>query len=94
MKMTTTLLILWMGSFLIMNNELSLGELLTFNALVIYYIAPIERLINLQPQIQSALVATQRYLDITDIKTEDEQRTNNKSKELDIHFKHQLELKT
>lgn len=93
MKMTTTLLILWMGSFLIMNNELSLGELLTFNALVIYYIAPIERLINLQPQIQSALVATQRYLDITDIKTEDEQRTNNKSKELDIHFKHQLELK-
>ncbi|UTF64476.1 ATP-binding cassette domain-containing protein (plasmid) [Staphylococcus epidermidis] len=76
-----------------MNNELSLGELLTFNALVIYYIAPIERLINLQPQIQSALVATQRYLDITDIKTEDEQRTNNKSKELDIHFKHQLELK-
>lgn len=93
MKMTTTLLILWMGSFLIMNNELSLGELLTFNALVIFYIAPIERLINLQPQIQSALVATQRYLDITDIKTEDEQRTNNKSKELDIHFKHQLELK-
>ncbi|WP_193014081.1 peptidase domain-containing ABC transporter [Staphylococcus equorum] len=92
MKMTTTLVILWVGSFLIMKNELSLGELLTFNALVIYYIAPIERLINLQPQIQSALVATQRYLDITDIKTEDEQRIDNNSQNLDVQFKYQLEL--
>ncbi|WP_322560445.1 ABC transporter transmembrane domain-containing protein, partial [Staphylococcus haemolyticus] len=54
MKMTTTLIILWIGSFLIIKNQLTLGELLTFNALVIYYIDPIERLINLQPQIQSA----------------------------------------
>lgn len=77
MKMTTTLIILWIGSFLIIKNQLTLGELLTFNALVIYYIDPIERLINLQPQIQSAIVATQRYLDITDIKTENEERNNN-----------------
>ncbi|MDW8544526.1 peptidase domain-containing ABC transporter [Staphylococcus sp. 50Mo3-1] len=91
MKMTTTLVILWVGSFMIMKGELSLGELLTFNALVIYYIDPIERLINLQPQIQSALVATQRYLDIIDIKTESnikEKKTNS-----NIQFKELLEIK-
>lgn len=91
MKMTTTLVILWVGSFMIMKGELSLGELLTFNALVIYYIDPIERLINLQPQIQSALVATQRYLDIMDIKTESnikEKKTNS-----NIQFKELLEIK-
>jgi len=91
MKMTTTLVILWVGSFMIMKGELSLGELLTFNALVIYYIDPIERLINLQPQIQSALVATQRYLDIIDIKTESnikERKTNS-----NIQFKELLEIK-
>ncbi|MGW7931655.1 peptidase domain-containing ABC transporter [Staphylococcus xylosus] len=93
MKLTTTLLILWVGSSLIIKNELSLGELLTFNALVIYYIDPIERLINLQPQIQSALVATQRYLDIMDIRTEDEQRLCNKPNEFKISFKNKIEIK-
>ena len=81
-----------MGSYLIIKNELSLGELLTFNALVIYYIDPIERLINLQPQVESALVATQRYLDIKDIKTEDEQRDNDKNSTLNSIFKNQLEI--
>ncbi|MGW8126789.1 peptidase domain-containing ABC transporter, partial [Staphylococcus xylosus] len=92
MKLTTTLIILWIGSALIMKNELSLGELLTFNALVIYYIDPIERLINLQPQIQSAFVATQRYLDIMDIKTEKEQTEGTKIYNSNHIFKNQLEI--
>lgn len=82
MKLTTTLIILWAGSSMIIKNELSLGELLTFNALVIYYIDPIERLINLQPQIQSAVVATQRYLDIIDIKSEEESTINDKERNI------------
>lgn len=93
MKMATTLIILWVGSFLIMTENLTLGELITFNALVIYYIDPIERLINLQPQIQSAIVAAQRYLDIIDIKTEDTQREEDKTTPLDLHFNKQLKLK-
>ncbi|MGJ5682680.1 peptidase domain-containing ABC transporter [Staphylococcus equorum] len=92
MKMVATIVILWIGSSLIMKDELSLGALLTFNALVIYYIDPIERLINLQPQIQSALVATQRYLDIMDIKTENEQRNDNKTSDLATKFNSQLEI--
>ena len=93
MKMATTLIILWVGSFLIMTENLTLGELITFNALVIYYIDPIERLINLQPQIQSAIVAAQRYLDIIDIKTEDTQREEDKTTPLDLNFNKQLKLK-
>lgn len=92
MKTTTTLIILWIGSSLIIKNELSLGELLTFNALVIYYIDPIERLINLQPQIQSAFVATQRYLDIKDIKDEDENRNKKQTSKLDIGFKKYIKI--
>lgn len=93
MKTTTTLIILWIGSYLIIKNELSLGELLTFNALVIYYIDPIERLINLQPQIQSASVATQRYLDIKDIKNEDNQYNEKQPTELNINFSQHIKIK-
>ncbi|MEB7367591.1 peptidase domain-containing ABC transporter [Staphylococcus borealis] len=77
MKMIITLIILWFGSILIINNELSLGSLLTFNALVVYYLDPIENLINLQPKFQSALVSSRRFLDIMEI---DKEKNNNHQK--------------
>ncbi|MCG2101156.1 peptidase domain-containing ABC transporter [Staphylococcus epidermidis] len=70
MKLTISLVIIWIGSILIIQGKLTLGELLTFNALVVYYLDPIERLINLQPTIESATAASRRFLDILDINTE------------------------
>ena len=70
LKLTISLVILWIGSYLVMNNQMSLGSLLAFNALTVYYLNPIERLINIQPTLQSSFVATRRIAEITDLETE------------------------
>ena len=69
LKLTISLVILWIGSYLVMNNQMSLGSLLAFNALTVYYLNPIERLINIQPTLQSSFVA-KKYREITDLETE------------------------
>lgn len=71
LSLLTSLLILWVGSGLVIKGEMTLGELLTFNALVIYFFGPIERMIDAQPVIQSAIVAARRVVDITALPIEE-----------------------
>lgn len=75
MGLISILLILWVGSTKVMSGDMTLGELLTFNALVAYYFGPVERLLESQSVIQSALVATKRVIEITDL--DQETYTNN-----------------
>lgn len=77
------LVILWVGTACVIKGELTLGELITFNALLGYFIEPIKNLINLQPSIQTAVVAADRLGEILDIAPEynDEQdQSDNKSR--------------
>uniref|UniRef100_UPI0037CB9AE6 peptidase domain-containing ABC transporter n=1 Tax=Staphylococcus hyicus TaxID=1284 RepID=UPI0037CB9AE6 len=83
MGLISMLLILWIGSTKVMNGDMTLGELLTFNALVVYYLGPVERLLESQSVIQSALVATKRVIEI--IELEQENYTNSEKKD-SIHF--------
>ncbi|KFX54717.1 peptidase domain-containing ABC transporter [Clostridium botulinum] len=62
--------ILWLGGVFVLKGEITIGELISFNALLAYYIGPIERLINLQPQLQSAVVASDRLGEILDLELE------------------------
>lgn len=62
--------LLWFGSSLVLNGEVSIGELISFNALLAYFIHPIGRLINLQPQLQGAIVASDRLGEILDLELE------------------------
>lgn len=64
------LIILWLGATYVVNGELTIGELITFNALLGYFIEPIKNLINLQPRIQTAVVAADRLGEILDISPE------------------------
>lgn len=92
MKLTISLIIIWIGSILIIQNKLTLGELLTFNALVVYYLDPIERLINLQPTIESATAASRRFLDILDLDTEKTTKEKDTYKK-NPHFNTSIEFK-
>ena len=77
------LVILWVGTACVIKGNLMLGELITFNALLGYFINPIKNLINLQPSIQTAVVAADRLGEILDIAPEynDEQdQSDNKSR--------------
>ncbi len=89
LKLTISLIILWIGSYLVMNNQMTLGSLLAFNALTIYYLDPIERLINIQPSLQSSFVSARRIAEITDLETE--QMLNSSKKE--FHFENHISMK-
>ena len=58
--------ILWHGATLVMDGELSIGQLMAFNALIGNVMGPITGLIKLWPQIQEARIALDRLNDIYD----------------------------
>lgn len=62
--------ILWIGAYLALKGEITIGTLISFNALLAYFIEPIERMINLQPELQSAMVAADRLGEILDLEKE------------------------
>lgn len=69
-KSVFAIAILWIGSIQVLNGKISFGELLTFNALLAYFLSPIENIINLQPTVQTALVAAERLSEILDLELE------------------------
>ncbi|MDK6805699.1 peptide cleavage/export ABC transporter [Aerococcus sp. UMB7834] len=63
--------ILWAGAYFVMRGTLSLGQLLTYHALVTYFTTPLQNIINLQVNFQSAVVANKRLNEILLLKPED-----------------------
>lgn len=64
------IVVIWIGAAYTIKGEITIGTLISFNALLAYFIEPIERMINLQPQLQSAIVAADRLGEILDLNTE------------------------
>ena len=62
--------ILWLGAYKVIKGEMSLGELITFNALLAYFLNPVQNLINLQPTMQTAIVAAERLGEILNMDAE------------------------
>lgn len=65
-----SIVILWIGTSQALSGRISFGELLTFNALLVYFLDPIENIINLQASVQSALVAADRLSETMDLSLE------------------------
>jgi ATP-binding cassette, subfamily C, bacteriocin exporter len=84
-----TIILLWAGSYFVIQRELSPGELLSFYALVGYFTGPASSLIGANKNIQDALIAADRLFEIIDLETES---SNENKIELtpeligDIHF--------
>lgn len=62
--------ILWIGATQVLNGEMSVGSLMAFNALLAYFLEPMKNLINLQPELQTAMVAAERLGEILDLEIE------------------------
>ena len=73
-------IILWAGADSVIKGRMTVGEMLTFNALLSFFIEPIQNLINLQPQMQTAIVAANRLGEILDLASEDKQSGENRLK--------------
>ena len=63
-------IILWVGGVSVINGEMTIGALITFNSLLAYFLDPIKHLIDLQPQIQTAVVAADRLGEILELEAE------------------------
>jgi len=74
------LIILWYGALMVIKGNITLGQLLTFSALLGYFLDPVKNLIGLQQGIQQAVVAADRLAEIIDLEIEideDEQQKDN-----------------
>lgn len=75
-QLISSALILWLGSFYVMEGKISLGQLITYNALLVFFTDPLQNIINLQVKMQTAQVANKRLNEIFAIEPE---RTNDSS---------------
>ena len=64
------LLILWVGSYYVMENEITVGELIAFQMISGQLIGPVMRLINQWQYFQQIRVSMERLADIMDEETE------------------------
>lgn len=85
------IVILWVGAYNVINGELTVGQLLAFNALLAYFLEPIKNLINLQPMMQTAIVASDRLGEILDLELEKSKDEDKKIKPSSLKGK--IELK-
>lgn len=58
-------LILLFGSMFVLENKMSIGSMLTFNSLLLYFLEPIKNIINLDSNIKEAKNAIRRVLEIS-----------------------------
>src|SRR5207245_9371924 len=66
----TTIAILWAGANLVLSRELTIGQLIAFNALMGSVLAPLMGLVGLWSQLNDAGVAMERLGDVLDIEPE------------------------
>lgn len=66
----TTIVILWAGATLVLNQELSIGQLIAFNAFMGSVLAPLMGLVGLWSLMNDAAVAMERLGDVLDIEPE------------------------
>ncbi len=89
-QLSLTLVVLTVGAILVMHNRMSVGQLMTYNALLGYFVNPLQNVINLQTKLQSARVANNRLNEVYLVKSEfEKKRPINKVKQLvgNISFK-------
>ncbi|WP_314517080.1 peptidase domain-containing ABC transporter [Xanthocytophaga agilis] len=84
-----TIILLWTGSYFVIDGELTPGELLSFYTLVGYFTLPATNLLAANKSIQEAVIATDRLFEIMDLEREENENKVDLTPELigDIQFK-------
>ncbi|MCF6349118.1 MAG: peptidase domain-containing ABC transporter [Flavobacteriaceae bacterium] len=72
-----TIILLWSGTYFVIDQKITPGELMSFYAIIGYFTGPISSLIDANKSIQNALIAADRLFEIMDLEREE---TENKFK--------------
>lgn len=62
--------IIWVGVIEVLDGNMTIGSLITFNVLLAYFLDPVKNLLNIQPEMQTAIVAAERLSEILDLELE------------------------
>ncbi|MFP4621474.1 MAG: peptidase domain-containing ABC transporter [Bacteroidales bacterium] len=83
-----TIILLWVGSYFVIDRLITPGELLSFYALIGYFTGPAIALVGMNKTIQNALIAADRLFEIMDLEREEESNQVKLSREMigDIQF--------
>lgn len=65
-----TIVLLWAGTYFVLDRHITPGELLSFYALIGYFNGPVSSLIGMNRTIQNAWIAADRLFEIIDLETE------------------------
>lgn len=76
--------ILWVGTVSVLDGNMTIGKLITFNALLAYFLDPVKNLINLQPTMQTAIVAADRLSEILELSSEKDENEENRLKDISL----------
>lgn len=66
-----TIILLWIGSYYVIDQEITPGELMSFYAIIGYFTGPIASLIDANKTMQNALIAADRLFEIMDLEREE-----------------------
>jgi ATP-binding cassette, subfamily B, bacterial HlyB/CyaB len=64
--------LLWYGAWLVIQNQLTIGQLVAFNMLLGNIIRPFQRLVVLWNQVQEVIIATERINDVLEAEPEED----------------------
>lgn len=67
-----TIVLLWAGSYLVIDHTITPGELMSFYALIGYFTGPVSSLIGMNKTIQNATIAADRLFEIMDLERDDD----------------------
>lgn len=68
-----TIILLWYGTYLVLDHEITPGELLSFYSIIGYFTGPAQSLIGANKSIQDALIAADRLFEIMDLEREEKE---------------------
>ena len=77
--------LLWFGAWLVIQNELTIGQLVAFNMLLGNVIHPFQRLIVLWNQLQEVMIAVERINDVIDAEPEEDLQHQSRQSLPQIH---------
>ena len=82
-----TLVILWFGVLNVIDGKMTIGTLITFITLLSYFLTPVQNVVGLQGNIQSAIVAADRLNDILALSVEKKKEGTDLPEVKEIEFK-------
>ncbi len=75
-QVTATTAVLWFGAWQVIQDELTIGQLIAFNMLLGNVISPFQRLAVLWNQIQEVIISVERINDVLEAEPEEDWQTN------------------